>query len=351
MRRSIGGIIYFNYKKLEKLNKVETGIKMNISVVIGNPPYQGNTNSIYQHFINVALKLNPSLICMITRNNWLTSDTLSKTRNALIKFGLISIKNYSKQGDLFKGAVVGVTIFTARKGVKHDAHIEEIVNNKVINNVRRDITGAPAIFMNEHDYTIVDKIMKHNGKSFSREVYPVETFRITSTMHIGRGNTSYIMDFKPERSKEYNVGVLCRGEKQGSAYFNWVRASDVPNRSELINQYKVVACAIHSANTNPVTSIMILTPGQICSSTFAPLYCSKDKVQAYGAYTYIKTKFFRYLVRILCTSGVTHHSEAKFALIPEQDFTKTWTDAELYEKYSLTPEETTHIEQNIKSIK
>lgn len=80
------------------------------------------------------------------------------------------------------------------------------------------------------------------------------------------------------------------------------------------------------------------------------IYANKDKVQAYGAYTYIKTKFFRYLVRIMCESGLTNHSEARFKLVPIQDFSKAWTDEELYKKYGFTQEEIDHIESTINAL-
>ena len=62
----------------------------------------------------------------------------------------------------------------------------------------------------------------------------------------------------------------------------------------------------------------------------------------------MKTKFARFLLSsILLTQNI---AKDKFQLIPLQDFTKPWTDAELYTKYGLTDEEIAFIESMIKPM-
>lgn len=43
-------------------------------------------------------------------------------------------------------------------------------------------------------------------------------------------------------------------------------------------------------------------------------------------------------------------SKANFRFVPLQDFSKPWTDAELYAKYGLTDEEIAFIESMIKPM-
>jgi hypothetical protein len=43
-------------------------------------------------------------------------------------------------------------------------------------------------------------------------------------------------------------------------------------------------------------------------------------------------------------------SKANFRFVPLQDFTKPWTDEELYKKYNLTNEEIQFIESMIKPM-
>ena len=59
-------------------------------------------------------------------------------------------------------------------------------------------------------------------------------------------------------------------------------------------------------------------------------------------------RFFHFMVSMLkitqnCMKNV-------YSLVPIQDFTKPWTDEELYEKYGLTQEEIDFIESMIRPM-
>jgi hypothetical protein len=63
---------------------------------------------------------------------------------------------------------------------------------------------------------------------------------------------------------------------------------------------------------------------------------------------YLKTKFVRALVAMV--TATQHMSKANFRFVPLQDFTRPWTDADLYAKYNLTDEEIQFIESMIKPM-
>ena len=73
---------------------------------------------------------------------------------------------------------------------------------------------------------------------------------------------------------------------------------------------------------------------------------SKD--EANNLLNYIKTKFFRLLVATKTTTQSM--SLPAYTFVPLQDFTKPWTDEELYKKYNLTDEEIQFIESMIKPM-
>ena len=64
--------------------------------------------------------------------------------------------------------------------------------------------------------------------------------------------------------------------------------------------------------------------------------------------TYMTTKFFRFLV--LLKKNTQHATKTVYEYVPEQDFSKPWTDEELYAKYGLTDEEIAFIESMIKPM-
>ena len=63
---------------------------------------------------------------------------------------------------------------------------------------------------------------------------------------------------------------------------------------------------------------------------------------------YIRTNFVRFLILQAMTS--IHLTKATFSFVPMQDFSKPWTDEELYAKYGLTDEEIAFIESMIKPM-
>jgi site-specific DNA-methyltransferase (adenine-specific) len=60
------------------------------------------------------------------------------------------------------------------------------------------------------------------------------------------------------------------------------------------------------------------------------------------------TKFFRFLV--LLKKNTQHATRTVYEYVPMQDFSKPWTDEELYKKYDLTEEETAFIDSLIKPM-
>ena len=74
-----------------------------------------------------------------------------------------------------------------------------------------------------------------------------------------------------------------------------------------------------------------------------------SKEECENVISYIKTRFFRYLVSIKQRTQV--NTRDVFQFVPLQDWSKPWTDAELYKKYNLSKEEIDYIESVIKPMR
>ena len=96
------------------------------------------------------------------------------------------------------------------------------------------------------------------------------------------------------------------------------------------------------------SSIKVLNPGEVCTHSYFIIGNWKDSYQAENALSYMKTKFVRFLM-LLCISGFGL-SKIVFQFVPMQDFSKPWTDEELYAKYGLTKDEIDFIESIIKPM-
>jgi len=82
----------------------------------------------------------------------------------------------------------------------------------------------------------------------------------------------------------------------------------------------------------------------ICSETFLMIGPFNKKDETLYVASYMQTKFFRLLVGIRKNKNMTQKT---YSYVPLQDFSKPWTDEELYKKYGLTDEEIQFIESMI----
>ena len=89
-------------------------------------------------------------------------------------------------------------------------------------------------------------------------------------------------------------------------------------------------------------------PNTCCSETYVVIGPYANKELAENVISYIKTRFFRFLV--LLKKNTQHASSKVYSFVPLQDFSKPWTDEELYAKYGLTDDEIAFIESMIRPM-
>ena len=75
--------------------------------------------------------------------------------------------------------------------------------------------------------------------------------------------------------------------------------------------------------------------------------CS-TKEEAENVISYIKTRFFRFLV--LFKKNTQNAARGVYQFVPLQDFSEPWTDEKLYKKYNLSEEEIAFIESMIRPM-
>jgi site-specific DNA-methyltransferase (adenine-specific) len=97
-----------------------------------------------------------------------------------------------------------------------------------------------------------------------------------------------------------------------------------------------------------LSTMELLPPKTICTETYLLAGSFDNEEQAKNLLVYLKTKFVRFLVIQIAVSQ--HITKNSFSFVPVQDFTKSWTDEELYKKYGLSEEEIAFIESMIKPM-
>ncbi len=132
----------------------------------------------------------------------------------------------------------------------------------------------------------------------------------------------------------------------------YVLRSSVTQNESWIDQYKVyISYAYGERGDFPYLVIgkpFLGLPKSCCSETYLVVKVTKSKAEAENIISYMKTRFFRFLV--LLKKNTQHATRQVYQFVPLQDFSKPWTDEELYAKYNLTQEEIAFIESMIRPM-
>lgn len=127
--------------------------------------------------------------------------------------------------------------------------------------------------------------------------------------------------------------------------------------TEMIDQWKIIISRLTAEHAGQpakdgkyrvLSTMELLKPGEICSETYLVAGAFDSKEEASNYMDYLKTQFVRFL--ILQIAMTQQLSKASFAFVPCQDFTRKWTDEQLFEKYDLSSEEVNYIQGMIKEM-
>ena len=89
-------------------------------------------------------------------------------------------------------------------------------------------------------------------------------------------------------------------------------------------------------------------PGTVCTETYVTIGTYESMERAENVISYIKTRFFRFLVML--KKNTQSATQQVYQFVPLQDFSHPWTDEMLYKKYGLTDEEIAFIESMIRPM-
>lgn len=351
-------------------NEVEKIFNMKFDVIIGNPPYQmnfgiegknsSNAKSIYNLFIEQAIKLNPKYLCMITPSRWMTKTAQgipdTWVDNMLKSNKFMVIHDMENSDDCFSGVDIkgGVSYFLWSKDYNgkckyyfHESQSKQIIERYGF----LDSMGAGIVIRNPKAYAILNKIISVEGEYY---INPKKNFSgLVSAKHFFDNSvllTSNWSEYKNERDNQYNIKYYLNVNRERT--FKWISESQIPKNKNVINLHKVYIPAAGGNGTDEqvLGKPFYGEPGSVCSQTFLVIGYKHhfNKNECLNILSYIKTRFFRYLVSI--KKKTQNGPRGVYQFVPIQDFSKPWTDKELYTKYKLTNEEINFIESIIKPM-
>lgn len=313
---------------------------------------------IYQKFVIQAKKLSPHYLSMVLPSRWFTGGRgLDSFRDEMLHDNRIrEIHDFPDASDCFPGVEIkgGVCYFLWNRNdrglckvVSHQAEKVEISERPLLEN------GMGTFIRNEISVNILHKVLKMKEVSFSTilnagRYYGFHTRIDWFSNQKGQIQTADGKEFIPI-TRDPNAQSTVKVYIHGGVCF--VKKAEVPKNIESIGKYKVII----PRSGNPGSTILgkpkISEPGSCSSNSYivaiAPIEFP-DENYAHNIITYLSTQIVRFLVSIKTTTQDIPPKAYQF--VPIQDFSKPWTDEELYAKYGLTEEEIAFIDSMIRPM-
>lgn len=324
-------------------------LNMKFDVIVGNPPYQLSTGGasaqaipLYHKFIEQAKKLKPRYLSMIVPSRWFAGgmglDAFRKTM--LSDKHLVKIVDFTNAKDCFPGVSLGggVCYFLWSRDSKGRC---EFTNNKdgKAKTQLRDLDEFP-IFVRYNDaISIIHKVISKRENSLTDFASSLSPYGIGSSE---RGASEPLVD---------SVRLY------SSAGAGYLPLDEVPKGHELLDQYHVMISKVTAEHAGEprkdgtfkvITKMRVLRPREVCTFSYFLIGNMKTENEANNLLGYMATKFSRFL--LLQAVSSINLSKEKFQFIPVQDFSRPWTDEELYRKYELTNDEILFIESMIRPM-
>lgn len=359
-----------DFDEITLQDNIQGGEKVKFGAIVGNPPYQesdggaqASARPIYHKFVEITNQLSTNLATLIIPTRWYAGGKgLDQFREHMLANTHISqLHDFINPETVFPGTNNrgGVCYFLIDKYMcnqtEHQTKI--ITHTKGKNNI---ISIRPLNSLSLGIF-IRDSI----GVEIAEKLIDDETFspmsnEISSRKPFGYdGKIIKSNQFHKESSKMQEP-ILCYGKAQLKGY---VERSSIPNHPEWIDCYKVFIPRANNIGTelnDDNQNVFVGLPKEVCSETYilAGTQMSLTKETATFLAKYMKTKFARFLHRLIKVSQDASKQTYRFVPVPDlsKDSPINWNlslneiDEQLFNFYGLNEEEKQHIRNSIKDM-
>lgn len=355
---------FIHADSVQQLLEESFGDEMQFDVIIGNPPYQlkdgghgASAVPIYQKFVETAKALDPRYLSMIIPSRWFAGGRgLDSFRREMLQDERIRVLvDYSDGRDCFPNVSVagGVCYFLWSRDAPGLCEVTSNTKQGSVTATRPLLEPGADVFVRDNTgLEILKKILSVEQRGSSEGLSLPEEQRFVNQVSPQKpfGLRTYFRG-DSKKKKASDVRVLQSGGQ------SWARRSAISEGAELVDKWKVFtskSSSEHAGQTDKAGSRRVLSltgvlpPGTAVTETYVLLGTFDTEKEARNCLSYVLTRFFRFL--IVLRSSAQDVSRSAYGFIPLQDFSKSWTDAELYAKYDLSVDEISFVEALIRPM-
>ena len=327
--------------------KINDNTNMKLDAIVGNPPYQVVSESdnqnrnppIYHKFVQIGIALSPNYFSLITPARWYSSNILMGNfpHEFLSDRRICYLHDFTNANDIFPTVEIksGVSYFLWEKKHNDVCTIDSTICGKTERSKRYLLSEYDDIFIRYNcGIPVIQKALALNEPSLSSIVSPQNPFGFNTAV---KGSD----DMSSNSVKIYSKGLVAK----------YIDKSYVTLHKEWISQYKVITPKAAEDGILPgkvISTCTIIKPNTCCNGTYIVIGPFSSESECKNVISYMYTRFVRFLVGM--KKMTQDLKDQTFSLVPLQDFSEPWTDAELYAKYGLTDEEIHFIESMIKPM-
>jgi site-specific DNA-methyltransferase (adenine-specific) len=337
------------------------GGNMQFDVIIGNPPYQLDDGGfgksaapIYQLFVEQAKKLEPRYLSLVIPSRWFAGGKgLDEFRETMLADTRVrSIDDYLSAADVFPGVGLkgGVCYFLWERDNPGSCRVTTRFKDWLDSTATRSLLeeGVDVFIRFNEGLSILKKVIAvETGQSRSLSLPENKRFdKLVSS----RKPFGLETKFKGKTTK--SAGDLLVYQNGGTGY---APKKSITAGTNLIDKWKLFASyaapGTGNKDTYPhriISTPFIGEPGSISSETYLCIGPLDSKNEAESVMSYLSCRLTRLLV--LLRKPSQHVTQKVYAFVPTQDWTKQWTDADLYAKYGLADEEIAFIEKIVRPM-
>ena len=337
------------------------GDDMQFDVIIGNPPYQLDDGGygtsaapIYQLFVEQAKRLEPRLLTMVIPSRWFAGGKgLDEFREGMLKDGRVrSVDDYLTASEVFPGVGLkgGICYFLWDRDHPGSCRVTTHFKDWDASSATRPLLepGADIFIRFNEGVSILKKVMAvETGQTQSLALPVAKRFEALVS---SRKPFGFDTSFKGKSVKARDDLLLYRNGGTGYAPRSSITAGQT-----LVDQWKIfigyAAPGTGNKDTYPhrvISTPFLGEPGSISSETYLAIGPFGAQSEAASALAYLSCRLPRLLIQLRKASQ--HVTSKVYSFVPTQDWSVTWTDALLYEKYGITDDQIAFIEKVVRPM-